>query len=89
MYTAVWKNTDSCTQSYRMDFVEFFSPLYESVFASVPPILFMVSTAVQLRLVRLTDHGLESSSGRNCLPCFWTLFLRMELGLLLDVECWN
>lgn len=83
MYTAVWKNTDSCTQSYRMDFVLFFF-FYDSVFASVLPILFIVSTDVQLRLVRLTDHGLESSSGRNCLPCFCTLSLRMELGLY----CW-
>lgn len=62
----------------------FFFFFYDSVFASVLPILFIVSTDVQLRLVRLTDHGLESSSGRNCLPCFCTLSLRMELGLY----CW-
>lgn len=73
MYTAVWKSTDSCAESYRTDFVEYFF-LYDSVFASVPPILFIVSTDVQLRLVRLTDHGLESSSGRNFVYLVFVLF---------------
>lgn len=64
---------------------------------STNSILFIVSTDLHLRLVRLIDHGLESTWGRNFVfvckllflgetPCFCVLSLRMELGLLLDTD---
>lgn len=48
---------------------------------------FIVSTDLHLRLVRLVDHGLENCLGRNFVYLvFSTLFLRMELGLMMDAD---
>lgn len=60
MYTVAWDGTDFCTKAYRTG----------GVFACVmgPSILlivFIVSTNLQLRVIRLIDHRLRGIWRRN------------------------